>query len=275
MLSQQLIQKYRPTSFQDRLNQKLLGSQFDTFGMPRNTRYSHLGLMDVGFLGSVGAVPFSPLDVTGLKVWLDGDDPSTITKDGGDLVSQWDDKTSEGNDLSQATGSLQPLWIENGQNSRDIIRFDGIDNWIDRATFVGGGQSQPNTVFIACTFTTGNNTIFDTQAGGSERHLLQRSVNDHQLFAGATVNVGTVNTAFAQYNALYNTTSSQFRRNKTDVGGTISVGTNTFNGLIIGADTTPDSWSNIDVGEFLVYDNDVSDADRDKIETYLADRWNV
>ena len=36
-----------------------------------------------------------PFGITGLKLWLDSDDSSTITKDGSNLVSQWNDKSDQ------------------------------------------------------------------------------------------------------------------------------------------------------------------------------------
>lgn len=54
MSLQEILQKYRPESFQDKLNQRLVSPPFDSYGMPKNTRYSPLNLMDVGFLGNVG-----------------------------------------------------------------------------------------------------------------------------------------------------------------------------------------------------------------------------
>ena len=54
MLPKFLTEKYRASSFSDKLNQRLFPNPFDAYGLPKNTRYSHLGLMDVGFLGNVG-----------------------------------------------------------------------------------------------------------------------------------------------------------------------------------------------------------------------------
>jgi hypothetical protein len=44
------------------------------------------------------------------KLWLDANDTGTITKDGSNYVSQWNDKSGNGNNVTQGTGSLQPLY---------------------------------------------------------------------------------------------------------------------------------------------------------------------
>ena len=51
-------------------------------------------------------VSFLPTDISGLSLWLDADDATTITIATG--VSQWDDKSGVGNDVSQLSASLQP-----------------------------------------------------------------------------------------------------------------------------------------------------------------------
>jgi hypothetical protein len=61
--------------------------------------------------------------------WYDSTDLTTITKDGGNLVSQWNDKLLSGHDLIQVTGAKQPLWILN-----DGILFDA--DWMKTAPFV-------------------------------------------------------------------------------------------------------------------------------------------
>ncbi len=80
---------------------------------------------------------------TNLEAWFESD--FGITKDGSDYVSQWDDKTSNGNDLSMATGSYQPLWIDSEINGEPGISFDGTDDELATATFT---SFSPATVYL-------------------------------------------------------------------------------------------------------------------------------
>ena len=59
-----------------------------------------------------------------LALWLDANDASTITLNGSN-VSQWDDKSGNGRNASQATASLQPTYLATGFNSNPSIDFDG------------------------------------------------------------------------------------------------------------------------------------------------------
>jgi len=47
-------------------------------------------------------------------MWFQSSDETTITKDGSNLVSRWNDKLGSGRDLVQATGSSQPTWSASG-----------------------------------------------------------------------------------------------------------------------------------------------------------------
>ena len=54
--------------------------------------------------------PVSPTDYSELKLWLDAADSSTITKDGSNKVSAWNDKSGNGFNLSQSTSGSQPTY---------------------------------------------------------------------------------------------------------------------------------------------------------------------
>jgi len=69
---------------------------------------------------------FSPLDLSP-ALWLDGDDVATFTKDGSNLVSQWNDKSGNARHVSQATGTKQPTWTAAAINGRAAPDFDGGD----------------------------------------------------------------------------------------------------------------------------------------------------
>ena len=65
---------------------------------------------------------FSPLQIADLELWLDAKDSDTITESSGD-VSQWDDKSSVGNNVAQGTTNNQP--DTSTINGNASILFDG------------------------------------------------------------------------------------------------------------------------------------------------------
>ena len=79
-----------------------------------------------------GGAGWTPAELTGLALWLDAADSSTITLNGTD-VSQWDDKSPNGYDLLQSTAAVQPEYIASGLNGKPTIRTDGNDR-LDNTT---------------------------------------------------------------------------------------------------------------------------------------------
>ena len=89
---------------------------------------------------------FQPTDISSLAHWYDASDSSTITKDGSNRVSQWNDKKGSDN-LVQATSGNQPLWTDADQNSKAVIDFVSSRYMANSASSV----AQPNTYFVALT----------------------------------------------------------------------------------------------------------------------------
>ena len=65
---------------------------------------------------------WTPAELTGLVLWLDAADASTITLNGS-TVSQWGDKSGTGNDVSNATAATQPDYLATGWNGQPTISF--------------------------------------------------------------------------------------------------------------------------------------------------------
>ena len=210
--------------------------------------------------------------VSGLKVHFDTTDTTTITKDGSNLVSQWDDLSGQANHISQATSSKQPLFVDNVHNKSPIIRFDGVDDSLFRTTFSGGQLGQPNTIFIVCTTQTG----WILGGGTSDKNnafLVSGGV--YKLYANPSVGSVSNNSTFAQYTLSFNTTSSTLRRNKSDLQTGMNVGVEPFQGIALASVYGTQGYANVDIAEVLVYDNVISVSDRNLVEDYLATKWGL
>jgi len=75
---------------------------------------------------------FSPKSYSNLSFWATAQDFSSITKDGGDFVSQWGDKSSFSNHATQITSINQPLYVASGINGNPALNFKGagFDDWM-------------------------------------------------------------------------------------------------------------------------------------------------
>jgi len=216
----------------------------------------------------------------GLKLWLDASDSTTITKDGSNLVSAWNDKSGQLNHVTQATATNQPLWVDAVYNSLPTIRFDGVDNYIFRNTWTGGALTQPNTIFIVCEVPTGSSTkfIYDSLHTGGRNAFFSRGASSvYSVYAGAAPNFGTRNTAFAQFMLEFNGSSTFVRRNKTSIGSSLVAGSLDMSGIYLASNgaATVGEFGDIDISEVLVYTGQLSTTDRDDIEQYLTAKWGL
>jgi hypothetical protein len=110
-----------------------------------------------GISALAGNVPFSPADLSGLKLWLDAADTSTISLNGSG-VSQWNDKSTNAKNFAQATAGAQPTSGVTTQNGKNVITFDGGDTLTntDRAyfKFIHDGS----TCFVSAVVKLGNSS---------------------------------------------------------------------------------------------------------------------
>lgn len=233
-----------------------------------------MNVSDLPFLASLNVGAFSPLDISNIIGWWDASDISTITKDGGDLVSQWDDKSGNNNDLVQVTGGDQPLWVENGQNSLDTIDFTGNSHMkVDYADL-----TQPVSIFTTLDVAdvAGQQSIIDGFLGAGASFGFIKSSDNTNMSIIAPTNLKWSKTgmtdAFVQFSLIYNTTSSITRADGSEEA-TGTVGTNAQTGLTIGEHRNGGSESEPEIGEIVVYNKAVSGAELASIENYLTTKW--
>lgn len=235
------------------------------------------------FISFLPSAAFLPSDISDLKLWLDVNDAATITKNGGDLVSQWDDKSGEGNDVT-AAGSARPLWVDAVQNGLPIIRFDGVDDLLVSAAFSGGALTQPTTVFVVCkmaSISSGSNSfVFDGIASGNRHAMIDlnlASANGYSLFAGALIQ-NTVTpidmTNILLYDMIINGVSSElFKSGVSLVSG--DTGSNTMTGITIAAEFGGGFNSNIDIAEIVLYNKTLTAQEKTDLTNYFNTKWGL
>lgn len=67
---------------------------------------------------------FSPTNISGLAIWPDASDASTITLSGSDAIG-WADKSGNGNDADNSVGTYQPEYVTAAINGLNVVRYDG------------------------------------------------------------------------------------------------------------------------------------------------------
>lgn len=77
---------------------------------------------------------FKPNQIKDSILWLDGADSTSVILRDGQYVSQWDDKSGNGNHVIQASQIKQPSWNIEQLNSLPILTFTGSQDLLKAIT---------------------------------------------------------------------------------------------------------------------------------------------
>lgn len=255
---------------------------------------------------------FSPPQISGLELWLDSSDSSTIYQSAGgslavsdgDPVGQWQDKSGKSRHATQTDGTKKPglkVGIKNGKN---IVRFDGSND----SLVISGSNSSlaflhktDSTIFVVFSgsklATTG---LIDSTAGSSAYtgHSIYWA-NDGSFTqfitnssgSGATAPISNTSSASyfsGQYSVLsavakpangtasnrgsFVLNSSSSVQNNTNTG-TPSSG-NATNSYTIGS-LQAGYYLNGDIAEMIIYSSALSDQDLSIVNGYLNKKWSI
>lgn len=239
----------------------------------------------------LSAPPWTPALIS-TRLWLDAADASTFTLAGAS-VSQWRDKSGNARHVEQSISSSQPAVVAAEQNGRDVVRFDGTNDRLYSASSgtLGSSASELNCFIVrkyAASPTT-NGTFFGQYLPGSATFELCRfyrnaSGKQAAFFArttsGATV-ASSDNAAgweIVSWHAGLAANEMRMRVGSTSVGtGTIPGSGNTGSGnatFQLGCTAASLDLFAGDIAE-VVYVDTLSDANRQKIEGYLAHKWGI
>lgn len=224
----------------------------------------------------------SPLELSNLVLWLDGDDEDIFAFSSGVLVSQWGDKSGNADHVVQADTGKQPDY--DSANGR--VTFNGITDWLQSSGAFTGGSISTSTIAVVFEATSpqgsinATDAIFDGRTATNRMSLFAGRENAppllNQIHNGGSFPGGpTINTNLHIYIIDYDTLDEMFY----DGGAAViseDAGTETIDGVTLC--NVPGSSTNFGTGhmhEFIVYDGAKSDADKNLLGNYLADKWGL
>ena len=244
-----------------------------------------------------GAANFNPIFISNAGI-MEAD--AGITKDGSNLVSRWDDKSTNGVWWSQSTDANKPTWIASAWNAKPALRFDGTT---DKLT--GDAEAKAITKNRSG-FTTIAAASVDAAASGGVRYLYNHSVgtsangrnvclqnNTTLTFGGRRLDADASDAAsqasfWATANTLYvNTfkmdhqnTRGDFYRNGKLIGSDTAMNTagttsNTSSQSCgIGDNNGANFWDG-DLAALFFLDHTATEKERELYESYLAWKYGV
>ncbi|MFC7526894.1 Calx-beta domain-containing protein, partial [Parapedobacter sp. GCM10030251] len=218
----------------------------------------------------------------GLNFWLRADD-------GVSSSSLWKDYSGYGHDAVRAAVAGQPVTDARALNFNYAMRFDGTDDFMDiTSTRVDPANSTIFAVGSASYIGTIGRDLISSGAVGANQGMEFRVVPGGKLqyLENATTVQGVTGTATISLDKPYifgstqdNSTNgvSLFENHQLDIQGTINLTPNIANLVSIGSRTMSGRnlfWQG-PIGEVIVYDRVLSDAERQLVESYLGLKYGI
>ena len=252
-------------------------------------------LLDTGtyYVGITGRQAFTPAGLADLYLWFDGNDTAAMTLSG-DLVQDWTDAAS-GETLTAPVGR-EPILIDNAANGRSAVRFrqesapaagdhavlskslagalndsDGLS--IFAVSRLRNPESYDNgSYIIAGSHAAGGHQTFDvgTSAGAPGADIRMRVHQNGATSTGASIAAAPGPSQMMLTGGVFRTNNSLRTYYNGTAGPTSGgVGTYTWDTLSLGGSM------DADVFEVIVVTREVSTAERENIEGYLAAKWGI
>jgi len=116
----------------------------------------------LGIIASSRPPAFSPASISNLYLWLDSTDTATFTYSSGAVVSQWNDKSGNGYNASQATVAKQPSRVTSPSIGVD---FDGSNDVLSTTASFNGSAF---TTFIIARDYNNAAVLIGAGSGGTD-----------------------------------------------------------------------------------------------------------
>ena len=240
---------------------------------------------------------FTPTDIPGLALWLDGSDAATITLDGSNMVEQWNDKSGNGKHATQALILNRPSGTAT-INGLGAIGFDGTNDCLQVASLA---LPSSITIFLVYTQTNSTTKLFfmehSADASSNDGFFVYGSAPSTTIRRSGSSNSNTPSpqtptqgTAARQTTVMFDRTlaadgkiarywrdgtESTMTPSGSNSGTTVasSTATTTLNiGSRNGGVAVPFQGL---LGDVLVYDSALSSTNRQAVEAYLKAKWGT
>ncbi len=229
--------------------------------------------------------PEAPPEVSGLELWLDANDETTITHVA-NSISQWDDRSGNSNNVTAPLAANEPTLTPNGYGARNTVSFDGTDDYMT----VSLPAKSEMTVIVVFKYNQLNQASGDfdylySHGSGSANNMASISrysagsrADEYYCYDGGVVLNGPVLTGqvFQTFTQRFNSTATFHELFIDGVSQTVTDNnvafslTGTFD---LGRYLAGNHYLDGEIAEIIVYDNAISEQDRIDVESYLTTKW--
>ena len=166
-----------------------------------------------------------------------------------------------------------------------VVRCDGIDDDLQDAFTTGGAMNQPGTTFAVAAHDAAtvdddtSNVLLDGDDGVNRQLVVKNAAagvaDDWRVNAGISVLGGDADSNWNIWTILFNGATSQFWLNGVSEGGPGASGVQAIDGLtVFSRNDGANNWDG-DLVEIILYDANLSDADKNQVGAYLATRYGL
>ena len=245
---------------------------------------SPLGVPLGGPLGAEGAVGFLPTDIANLLSWHDATDEDTVIS-AGNQVSNWLDKSGNGNDLVQSTGANQPRTNIITIGGKNAIDFDGTDDSLVKTSFAVNNNL---TFFIVAQVEATNNasdSILSLNASNNDFQIDAVVTNEFRgrfqsSGLGSSTPPADANFVGEDFILTYrlsgNDSNVKMRRNG------VAIAQDSYNGLLVSNQTlmlatnrNNNQFAPSRIGEVIFYNRDLLQSEIDLVEAAMINKWGI
>ena len=231
-------------------------------------------------------VPFSPNDISGLQLWLDGSDTSTMYDaiSGGSLVAidgaiaRWEDKSVNNNHAIQSVSNNRPLRKASQLNSLNGVEFDGTNDGLEGSEVL---TDYPYSVFSVCKFTSDTDIglIFGQRNIEFLPTIYKFGENNIRLYSGQNLQASDSvnNNSWYSLRFIGNEENSKiYINNVLVVSGDAGSGAMSGNYILgFSPDYFGGRWQGIVYAELLVYNRVLTSEETSEIESYINTKWGI
>ena len=234
---------------------------------------------------------FTPRSISGLALWLDASDSSTLfqNSDGtvpatasSDPVGYWADKSGNGRHAVQATAGSRPTISATAQNGRRVVsnstdqsflRFDAPVGTEITLLYAGKPSTRANSYILGgATSDTGILSRFSNGGTVRDYEWWNGNGSDRVIIATSQASFSLIGLSHQDAGAILAYVNGAQTNTKGTASATI---TGTSLKILGAANTAGTAPANNEYGEFLLYNRVLTTAERQRVERYLSARWGI
>jgi len=231
---------------------------------------------------------FSPRQIPGCSLWMDGADSSTMTTASG-YISAWTSKGTNALSFTQPTSTKQPLLVANVYNGYSVVRCINPGDPVVNVNITTVNNAVLQTGASFCIFIVHNPTIangspFCFQNGGGNRIACHLTENGNVVFDTPNVRLtyaapGNYLTSGLKLDVFWSVANAINYRASGTATASASAGPSSWtDGTLTFGSFTPTQGSyyyQTDIAEIIWFNTALALPQVQQVESYLSQKWGL